>query len=175
MGSKGSSAGFSRLVQVGAEKDAAQCLTCIKLPSGLDTAAARRETNVHQNDIGAECGGTVNGFGRRRYRCTHLVIQFRHKHRKMHGEDGSVIFDDKNSHRSSCGEKWYRKLDGISRRVLSSFQLDDDNTTGKPGKGLRVRSADANVRRIVWGAGVLFGLTEITSDVVLKWTLGVEF
>ena len=25
------------------------------------------------------------------------------------------------------------------------------------------------------GAGVLFGLTENTADVVLKWTLGVEF
>jgi hypothetical protein len=31
---------FSRLVQVGAKKDVAQCLTCIKLPSGVDTAAA---------------------------------------------------------------------------------------------------------------------------------------
>ncbi|MFZ0853260.1 MAG: hypothetical protein WAO08_29185 [Hyphomicrobiaceae bacterium] len=58
---------------------------------------------------------------------------------------------------------------------------DHDNTAGKPGKGLRVRSADVdkngekNGPTYSMGAGVLFGLTENTPDVVLKWTLGVEF
>ena len=59
---------------------------------------------------------------------------------------------------------------------------DDDRTATQPGKGLRVRSADANDQNgdkpgptYSMGAGVLFGLTESTSDVVLKWTLGVEF
>ena len=59
---------------------------------------------------------------------------------------------------------------------------DDDRTATKPGTGLRVRSADANDQNgdkhgstYSMGAGVLFGLTENTADVVLKWTLGVEF
>jgi len=33
---------LGRLVQVGAEEDAAQCLTCMKLLSSVDAAAARR-------------------------------------------------------------------------------------------------------------------------------------
>jgi hypothetical protein len=95
-----------RLVQVCAEKDAAQCLACMKLSSCVDTAAAPRETNVHQNHIRTKCVGTGNGIGRRRYSCTDLVTQFHHKHRKMHGDD-NLVFDDKNTHRSSCGRKRY--------------------------------------------------------------------
>jgi hypothetical protein len=59
---------------------------------------------------------------------------------------------------------------------------DDDNTGRKPGKGLRVPSAHANDKNgdkhgptYSMGAGVLFGLNENTSYVVLKWSLGVEF
>jgi len=58
----------------------------------------------------------------------------------------------------------------------------DDRATRMPGKGLRVRNADADDKngnkegpKYNLGAGILFGLNENTSDVVLKWTLGVEF
>jgi hypothetical protein len=59
---------------------------------------------------------------------------------------------------------------------------DDDRAAKKTGKGPRVRNADADDKNgdkdgpsYTLGAGVLFGLNENTSDVVLKWTLGVEF
>lgn len=59
---------------------------------------------------------------------------------------------------------------------------EDDGAATKPGKGFRVRSADTNDKNgdkhgptYSMGAGVLFGLSENAADVVLKWTLGVEF
>jgi len=63
-----------------------------------------------------------------------------------------------------------------------SWGADDDRAAKKSGKGLRVRNADADDKngdkdgpRYSLGAGILFGLNDNTSDVVLKWTLGVEF
>jgi hypothetical protein len=78
-----------------------------------------REANVHQNDIGIECCGAGNGFGRRRYHCTDLVTELSYKHGKVHGDDG-IVFDDKSTHRSSDGGKRYRQLNGITR---PSFHL----------------------------------------------------
>jgi len=55
----------------------------------------------------------------------------------------------------------------------------DDRATKKPSKGLRVRNADAdddkNGPKYKLGAGVLFGLNDNTSPVVLKSSLAVEF
>jgi hypothetical protein len=71
----------------------------------------------------------------------------------------------------------------------------DDRASRKAGKRLHVRSADANGRNdkngddddddeknggsegpeYTLGTGVLFGLNDNTSDVVLKWALSVEF
>jgi hypothetical protein len=63
-----------------------------------------------------------------------------------------------------------------------SWGPDDDRPAKRPGKGVRVRSADAVDRngdkdgaRYTLGAGLLFGINNNTSDVALKWTLGVEF
>ena len=54
----------------------------------------------------------------------------------------------------------------------------DDRATKKPGKGMRVRNADAddkNGPKYKLGAGILFGLNDNTSPVVLKSILSVEF
>src|SRR5262245_28756878 len=55
----------------------------------------------------------------------------------------------------------------------------DDRAAKKPGKGMRVRNADAdddkNGPKYKLGAGVLFGLNDNTSPVVLKSSLAVEF
>jgi hypothetical protein len=69
-----------------------------------------------------------------------------------------------------------------------SWGGDDDRSAKRRGKGLRVRGADAkgkaddddkngdsNGPSYTLGAGVLFGLNDNTSDVVLKWTLSAEF
>jgi hypothetical protein len=69
-----------------------------------------------------------------------------------------------------------------------SWGGDDDRGAKKRGKGPRVRGASAKGKSddndrnggnegpsYTAGAGVLFGLDDTTSDVVLKWTLGAEF
>ena len=72
--------------------------------------------------------------------------------------------------------------------VYYSWGGDDGRPARKAGKGLRVRSAEADGKNgdddkngdndgpsYTLGAGVLFGLNDNTSDVALKWSLEVEF
>ena len=85
-----------------------------------------------------------------------------------------------------------RQFGDFDRHLLGpvfyySWGGDDDRGAKKAGKGLRVRSAEAKREsddddknggdspQYTLGAGVLFGLNDNTSDVVLKWTLGAEF
>lgn len=68
----------------------------------------------------------------------------------------------------------------VGPAVYYSWGGDGERAARKAGTGLRLRTADADdgsgdAPSYSLGAGVLFGLNDNTSDVVLKWALGVEF